>query len=278
MLLLIIIMHPLKGEYPISRKPNKSKKRVVKRRVETNEQRPKKTAGQKFKAFLFNLLMVLLLLVGFALIFSNQIKNQIVKSNTNHYQISTVTRQDVIENEKKEATFDFDQVESLDFNTVANARGADIGNVIGGIAIPSVELNLPILRGVSNYAISVGAGTMKPDQVMGEGNYALASHYMYDPTLLFAPLVRVELGASIYLTDMEYIYEYKVTSKEYVEPTRVDVIDDVKGKSLVTLVTCDTSGENRLILQGELVKKVNGKTADKAMVDAFEMDQNNYYY
>ena len=112
---------------------------------------------------------------------------------------------------------------------------------------------------------------------MGVGNYALASHYMYDPTLLFAPLVRVELGSSIYLTDLEYIYEYKVTMKEYVEPTRVDVIEDVPDKRQVTLVTCDTSGEHRLILQGELVKKVNGKKAPKDMHDAFELAQNNYY-
>lgn len=226
--------------------------------------------------------MVILFLVGIALIFNNQIKNFLVKENTANYQINKVTREDVVKNEQKDATFDFDQVESLDFNTVTKSRGRDVGDVIGGIAIPSVELNLPILKGVSNYVISVGAGTMKPDQKMGVGNYALASHYMYDPTLLFAPLVRVELGASIYLTDLEYIYEYKVTSKEYVDPTRVDVIDDHTDeqnqvKRQVTLVTCDTSGEHRLILQGELVKKVNGKKASKDIHDAFELAQNNYY-
>ena len=235
--------------------------------------------GTKIKNFIINLLMLALLLIGLALVFNNQIKNYLVKDTTNKHTISNVTREDVKKNEEKEATFDFDQVESLDFNLVAQAtKGRDTGlNTIGGIAIPSVKLNLPIFKGVSNYVLAVGAGTMKEEQRMGTGNYALASHYMYDPSLLFAPLVNVELGSSILLTDLEYIYEYKVTYKEYVEPTRVEVIDDVPGKEMVTLVTCDVSGANRLIVQGELIREVKGKEAPKHMQEAFEMDQTNYY-
>lgn len=223
--------------------------------------------------------MILLLLIGLSLVFNNQIKNYLVKDTTKKHTISNVTREDVKKNEKKKATFDFDQVESLDFNLVAQAtKGRDTGlDTIGGIAIPSVKLNLPIFKGVSNYVLAVGAGTMKEAQRMGQGNYALASHYMYDPALLFAPLVNVQLGDTILLTDLEYIYEYKTVSKEYVEPTKVEVIDDVPGKQLVTLVTCDVSGANRLIVQGELVREVKGKVAPKYMQEAFEMDQTNYY-
>ncbi len=223
--------------------------------------------------------MLLLLLIGLSLVFNNQIKNYLVKDTTQKHTVSNVTRDDVKKNEKKEATFDFDQVNSLDFNLVAQAtKGRDTGlDTIGGIAIPSVKMNLPIFKGVSNYVLAVGAGTMKEEQVMGKGNYALASHYMYEPSLLFAPLVNVELGDTILLTDLEYIYEYKTVSKEYVEPTRVEVIDDVKDKEMVTLVTCDVSGANRLIVQGELVRKVTGKVAPKDMQEAFEMDQTNYY-
>ncbi|MGY3765516.1 class A sortase [Vagococcus vulneris] len=186
------------------------------------------------------------------------------------------TAKDIEANKKKEATFNFDNVQSLDFNLVAEARKNTANmHVLGGIAIPSVELNLPIFKGISNYSIAVGAGTMKEDQIMGQGNYGLASHYMYDPKLLFAPLVRVEKGSSIFLTDLEYIYEYKVTMKEYVEPTRVEVIDDVPGKRMVTLVTCDVTGANRLIVQGELVKVAAGDAATKDMTSAFKLPQSN---
>lgn len=256
-----------------------SKKRQSKNQSSQQRRPKKKSMGTKIKNFIINLLMLALLLIGLALVFNNQIKNYLVKDTTNKHTISNVTREDVKKNEEKEATFDFDQVESLDFNLVAQAtKGRDTGlNTIGGIAIPSVKLNLPIFKGVSNYVLAVGAGTMKEEQRMGTGNYALASHYMYEPSLLFAPLVNVELGSSILLTDLEYIYEYKVTYKEYVEPTRVEVIDDVPGKEMVTLVTCDVSGANRLIVQGELIREVKGKEAPIHMQEAFEMDQTNYY-
>lgn len=255
------------------------KKKKTNNKNSRSQKSKKKSVGTIIKNSFINLFMILLLLVGLALVFNNQIKNYLVKDTTKKHTISNVTRTDVKENEKKEATFDFDQVESLDFNLVAQAtKGRDTGlNTIGGIAIPSVKMNLPIFKGVSNYVLAVGAGTMKEEQSMGVGNYALASHYMYDPTLLFAPLVNVELGQSVLLTDLDYIYEYKVTYKEYVEPTRVEVIDDVTGKQLVTLVTCDVSGANRLIVQGELVRKVKGKDSPKHMQEAFEMDQTNYY-
>ena len=51
--------------------------------------------------------------------------------------------------------------------------------VIGGIAIPEVEINLPIFKGLDNVNLFYGAGTMKPDQRMGEGNYSLASHHIF---------------------------------------------------------------------------------------------------
>ena len=255
------------------------KKKTTTHKKNRSSKNKKKNVGTIIKNTIINIFMLLLLLVGLALVFNNQIKNYLVKDTTKKHTISNVTRAEVKENEQKEATFDFDQVESLDFNLVAQAtKGRDTGlNTIGGIAIPSVKLNLPIFKGVSNYVLAVGAGTMKEEQRMGTGNYALASHYMYDPTLLFAPLVDVKLGDTILLTDLDYIYEYKVTYKEYVEPTRVEVIDDVNDKQLVTLVTCDVSGANRLIVQGELVREVKGTDSPKHMQEAFEMDQTNYY-
>ncbi|AQP54047.1 class A sortase [Vagococcus penaei] len=228
------------------------------------------------KNTLINLLILCLLVVGLALVFNNQIKNYLVKDTTQKFTVNNYTATDIKKNQDKKATFDFEDVQSLDFNLVAEARNNTANmHVLGGIAIPSVDLNLPIFKGVSNYSIAIGAGTMKEDQVMGKGNYGLASHYMYDPKLLFAPLVRVEMGSSIYLTDLDYIYEYKVTMKEYVEPTRIEIIDDVPGKRLVTLVTCDVSGENRLIVQGELVKVTAGNAATKDMTEAFKLPQSN---
>ena len=96
---------------------------------------------------------------------------------------------------------------------------------------------------------------------MGQGNYALAGHYMTAKRLLFSPLKGVRQGDSIYLTDKRQTYRYKVTRVQVVDRHQIDVIDDVPGKRLVTLVTCASArrGEpKRLVVRGELqtVKRV----------------------
>jgi len=217
-----------------------------------------------------------MMLIGLALVFNGQIKNFIVKLLTENHRVETMTAEKINKNLDKEATFDFDAVESLDFDTIAKARlYQDQMAVIGGISIPQVNLNLPIIKGISNYAIAVGAGTMKEDQRMGEGNYALASHHMNNDSLLFGPLVNINLGDTIYITDLTNIYEYKVSYKEYVTPDRVDVIDDVPDKKMITLVTCDYTGDNRLIVQGTLSKVVPTGEADTQMMDAFNLPKNS---
>ncbi|WP_211334636.1 class A sortase [Vagococcus acidifermentans] len=230
----------------------------------------------RVKNALFNFIMFVFLLIGLALIFNGQIKDFIVGRTTDKHAIAAVSSKDIEQNNQKAASFDFDAVESLDLETIVKASNSDIGmDVIGGIAIPSVNLNLPIFKGLSNYALAVGAGTMKEEQVMGKGNYALASHHMNNPELLFSPLVDVDLGAAIFITDLSYVYEYRIVYKEYVAPTRIDVIEDQDDRRMITLVTCDTTGENRLIVQGELTRIVAKDYTTDAISQAFNMKKNN---
>ncbi|MGZ7204728.1 class A sortase, partial [Streptococcus pyogenes] len=90
--------------------------------------------------------------------------------------------------------------------------------VIGGIAIPDFGVNLPIFKGLSNVALMYGAGTMKEDQVMGQGNYTLASHHVFGiagaSETLFSPLEKSKAGMKIYVTDKENIYVYVITEVE----------------------------------------------------------------
>ena len=70
-------------------------------------------------------------------------------------------------------------------------------------AIPEVEINLPIFKGLDNVNLFYGAGTMKRDQVMGKGNYSLASHHIFTAEnasqMLFSPLSHAKNGMKIYL-------------------------------------------------------------------------------
>lgn len=225
-----------------------------------------------------NLFLVVLLLIGLALVFNNQIKYLLMSWNTSKYDVTAVTASEIKENEKKPATFDFDGVQPLSTQAVLEAQFSNKRlPVIGGIAIPSVGINLPIFKGLANEALLFGAGTFSETQKMGEGNYALASHRTDRADLLFTPLEEFEVGNIIYLTDLEKIYSYKAYDKQRVVPTQTEVLNDVPNKKVVTLVTCgDLSATTRIIVQGELTAITPIKEATDEMMAAFQMEQKTY--
>ena len=189
-------------------------------------------------------------------------------------QLSNVTAAEVKENDTQDAEFDFSTVEPLDLQALVKAK-IDTTKflTLGAIAVPSVKLNLPIYKGVSNPVLFAGAGTMKPTQKMGEGNYALASHnYFPDERLLFSPLTKLKVGDKIYLTDMEYVYEYETTSIDLVEAYQVEVIYDVPGKTEITLITCDDlQASHRYSFKGKFVSKTSVSDVSENVKQAFNI-------
>lgn len=190
---------------------------------------------------------------------------------------SNVTLAEIKANETQEAEFDFSKVEAIDLNQVLKAN-FDKGKflTLGQIAVPSVKLNLPIYKGLANEVLLSGAGTMKPTQKMGEGNYALASHnYFGDMTLLFSPLVKLKVGEKIYTTDLEYVYEYETTAVDLIEPTRVEVINDQPGVTEITLITCDDyNASNRYCIKGKFVSKTPVGEVSDTVKQAFNLNFN----
>ncbi|GGI66482.1 class A sortase [Enterococcus alcedinis] len=233
---------------------------------------------KKWKNRLINSLLFLLFIVGIALIFNQPIKNFLLGRSKEHYQVATISREQVEEGLAQKATFDFDQVQPVDLDAVIRAQlSGKILPVIGGVAIPSIEVQLPIFKGLDNDALLFGAGTFDPEQKMGEGNYALASHRIEETTILFTRLDEVQLDETVYLTDMENIYTYNVTVSKRIEPTEVEVLDEVEGKKMVTLITCgERAGVTRWLVQGELTDVTSVKTADKEMLAAFSMEQKTF--
>lgn len=148
---------------------------------------------------------------------------------------------------------------------------------VAGIAVPDVGINLSIFRGLDNDSLLFGAGTMKEDQQLGQGNYALAGHKTENPELLFTPLERSTIGQLVYITDLENIYTYSITKNEIVDPTAVEVIEDVPDKTLLTLVLCgDMAATTRRIVQAEYVNKVPMNTASEEQLQAFQLEKKTF--
>ena len=228
-----------------------------------------KKKKKKRRNLLTNILAVFLILLSLVLIFNAQIRDIFMVWNTNKYQVSQVTKEKIEENKETEGNFDFDSVKSISSEAVLAAQwDAQQLPVIGGIAIPEVEINLPIFKGLDNVNLFYGAGTMKANQKMGEGNYSLASHHIFTAEnasqMLFSPLVNAKAGMKIYLTDKDKVYTYEIREVKHVTPDRVDEIEDREGVKEITLVTCvDYNATERIIVKGDFKEvKAYSETSD----------------
>ena len=242
-----------------------------------------KKKKKKRRNLLTNILAVFLILLSLVLIFNSTIRNMFMVWNTNKYQVSQVTKEKIEENKETEGNFDFDSVKSISSEAVLAAQwDAQQLPVIGGIAIPEVEINLPIFKGLDNVNLFYGAGTMKANQKMGEGNYSLASHHIFTAEnasqMLFSPLVNAKEGMKIYLTDKDKVYTYEIREVKHVTPDRVDEIEDRDGIKEITLVTCvDYDATEGIIVKGDFKEvKAYSETSDD-ILNAFNQPYKQRY-
>lgn len=224
--------------------------------------------------------LVLIFIVGLGLIFNSQIKDWLIQQNTEKYAIGNVSREEIEKNEMLEGNFDFDQVESM---TTADVLKDQFSSsdfpVVGAVAVPDAGINLPIFKGVEYNQLFYGAGTTDPEQVMGEGNYGLASHRAANMDLLFSPLEKARDGQLIYLTDLAHVYSYEIYSIQRVQqsPENGSVLNKVPGRKIVTLVTCgNADGTVHLVVQGELRGIISINEISGAVADAFNLKKNTY--
>jgi sortase A len=216
--------------------------------------------------------VVILLVASVIMIFNNQIKNYLVDGY--HPQ---VTRQSIKKNQNKKGNYDFSNVKDLNLQTVAKNRANKQNvNIIGTIAIPDIDMSIPIAKGVDNNTLALAAGTMREDQQMGKGNYALAGHNMaHGSKILFSPLYyHAKVGQKVYLTDLNKVYTYKITERKFINADRVDVVNDTKDP-IITLITCDATGDRRLMIRGKLQKTQKFKNAPAKVQKALSSKYTN---
>ncbi|MGX7108915.1 class A sortase [Facklamia miroungae] len=229
----------------------------------------KRKRGFSFSTFLG----ILLIIVALGLLLVNPLKNYLIQNKTNDIQISNLTREQIVANQQKDVSFDFTDIQSVDpFTVISSSVNPKDLPVIGGISIPELKINLPINKGTSNEGMFFGAGTLSADQKMGESNYALASHHMYDQSLLFSPLKDAKKGQKIFMTDLDNVYVYEISSVLVVDPSAVEVLNP-SSEPIVTLVTCTQDFVDRIIVQGELKEKVPISEATIEMMDAFKIER-----
>lgn len=128
----------------------------------------------------------------------------------------------------------------------------------GMIQIDKLDINFPIIKSndwsyLSRYLVAWEESTNPP----GEGNFSIAGHNGRCASCVFRNFEKLEKNDEIRLVDKENIYTYKIYDIFEVFHTDTSVLNETKGKTTITLVTCTeqtTYDEYRTIVKGELVK------------------------
>jgi sortase A len=121
------------------------------------------------------------------------------------------------------------------------------------IVIPAINVDAPIVRGVTWDDLKKGVGHLPGSANPGErGNMYLAAHNDIFGEI-FRHLDKLELGDEFFVYSGDYSYRYIITSKRVIEPTDVSVMYPTT-EPIATLQTCypymvDT---HRVVVVGEL--------------------------
>lgn len=205
---------------------------------------------------------LILIIGGILLILTPFLSEYILKYYANVMFNDEISNEELIANNEREleAEFDFSLIEDVDIMSVLRgSMNFDRDYAIGNLTIPDLDMSLPIMKGITDSNLLVGAATMKADQVFGEGNFTLAGHYTKNKDLLFGSLMDIEIGTSIYITNGEEIYEYRVYDTLVVADTEIEMLSDKKsdeiGKPIISLMTCYFSSDTgkRFFALGKLV-------------------------
>lgn len=117
--------------------------------------------------------------------------------------------------------------------------------VFGYVSAPSIDLNMPIYLGASNYNMSMGAAHMTGTSIPIGGintNAVIAGHRGIINKVMFDNIVFLNEGDSVYITNLWDKLEYKVVKTEVILPTESDKVKIQKGKDMLTLITCHPYG------------------------------------
>lgn len=143
----------------------------------------------------------------------------------------------------------------------------DVGEILGYIEIPKIDVSLPVYEGTSEEVLQKGVGHLKNTSlpIGGKGSHvALSAHRGLPAAELFTDLDKLEEGDMFYLHVLDETLAYEVDRIKVIEPYISDELDIDENEDYVTLITCTPYGINshRLLVRGSRVPYAE-KTADE---------------
>lgn len=188
--------------------------------------------------------------------------SQVVKDYETNVEEMDEEKIDAMKEAAKKYNEQLSNVVSVDDENENNEQGEsyadllNIGQSLGYITIPKINVNLPIYNGTSQDVLSKGVGHMEQSSypLGGESTHCvLTGHRGLPSAVLFTDLDKLEIGDEFYLHVLDEILAYKVDQIKVVEPNESGDLEIIDGKDYCTLVTCTPYAINshRLLVRGE---------------------------
>ena len=125
-------------------------------------------------------------------------------------------------------------------------------SVIGLIEIPKINLNYPILSKINDNLLKIAPCKFYGPMPNEYGNLCIAGHN-YDNYKFFSKIYTLNINDEILIHDMKgNILKYLVTDNFEVKENEFDkVINSDNSIKQITLVTCNNSNSNRIIIKAK---------------------------
>lgn len=156
------------------------------------------------------------------------------------------------------------------------------------VIIPKINVQIPVVydlpdgkedtvqnaleSGVAHYPTTPKPGTQGNAAFFGHSSNNIFNKGEYK--FAFVLLNQLVEGDTFYLTYDKKIYVYKVITKTVVDPSQVEVLNSVPGKtSTATLITCDPPGTTlkRMVVVGEQISPdPSGNTAPEPVAETIQ--------
>lgn len=143
------------------------------------------------------------------------------------------------------------------------------GEVFGVIAIPSLELELPLYLGATYQHMADGAAHLSQTSLPIGGNNTncvIAGHRGWGGASYFRYITELQPGDEVIITNLWGDMIYTVTDIQIIAPNDVDQILIQEGRDMITLLTCHpyaSGGKQRFIVFCERVNNRNAPSCER---------------
>ena len=145
-------------------------------------------------------------------------------------------------------SYSITQLYSNEINSNYTTNKAQV-SIIGTIKIPKLDISYPIFSEYSDELLKISVCKFYGPEINAIGNLCIIGHN-YNNGLFFGKNKRLKIGEKIYITDLEgNRVEYTIYNKYTTPESDTSYITrQTEGRTEVTLVTCDATGKNRLVV------------------------------